>query len=88
MILPKLKIASNTFEMYYSLFIIIFLAYLFVFQPFTNKLTKLNAAFLLNVNNITNNPYYIHFTQNAFAENLSYYRLRPRQVVGSFVKKF
>ncbi len=49
---------------------------------------KLKTEILLSINNIFNNSHYITFTQNAFAENISYYRWRPRQVVFSFIKKF
>ncbi len=48
---------------------------------------KAKLDVLLNINNIFNNPYYITFTQNAFAELISYYRWRPRQAVVSFNKK-
>ncbi|MFN7117070.1 MAG: carboxypeptidase-like regulatory domain-containing protein [Saprospiraceae bacterium] len=55
---------------------------------YKHTLSKLKTDILLNINNISNNTHYITVTQNAFSENLSYYRLRPRQVVFSFVRKF
>lgn len=60
----------------------------FLAMEYKHTLPKLKVDLLLNINNITNNTHYITVTQNAFAENLSYYRLRPRQVVISFVRKF
>ncbi len=55
---------------------------------YKHALKKLNADILLNINNLTNNTHYITFTQNTFSEDFSYYRLRPRQIVFSFIKKF
>lgn len=43
---------------------------------------------VLRINNLTDNKDYISFTQNTFSETLSRYRLRPRQLVVSLIKRF
>lgn len=60
----------------------------FFTMEYKYTLKKLKADLLLNINNLTNNTHYINFMQNAFSEDLSSYRLRPRQMTFSFVKKF
>ncbi len=54
---------------------------------YKHALPKLRADIVLNINNITNNTHYTTFAQNTFSEDLSYYLLRPRQIIFSLTKK-
>lgn len=49
---------------------------------------NLQAELNLQFNNITNNPHFIDFTQQAFSTTISHFQLRPRQFILSFIKKF
>lgn len=51
-------------------------------------LLKQKIDIVLNINNLTDNKNYVTFSQSTFSESLSYFRLRPRQIVCSFSKKF
>lgn len=55
---------------------------------YKHQLKKQKIDIVLQLNNVTNNEDYLNFTQNTFSEFLSYYRLRPRQITASFIKKF
>ncbi len=55
---------------------------------YKHQLKKQKIDIVLQLNNVTNNEDYLNFTQNTFSEFLSYYRLRPRQIIASFIKKF
>ncbi|MDX1943560.1 MAG: hypothetical protein SFU99_23540, partial [Saprospiraceae bacterium] len=60
----------------------------FLSIEYKHTLKKLNVDIILNINNLTKNIYYINFTQNNFSESFSYYQLKPRQIILSFIKKF
>lgn len=55
---------------------------------YKHQLKKQKIDIVLQLNNLTNNKDYLNFTQNTFSDFLSYYRLRPRQITASFIKKF
>lgn len=49
---------------------------------------RLQADVKLQLNNLTNNIYFLDFSQQNFSTVFRYFQLRPRQVVFSFVKRF
>jgi len=52
------------------------------------SLEKWKFDLSVHMNNLTNNVNYVTFSQSAFSENLSYFGLRPRQVILRLIKRF
>lgn len=55
---------------------------------YKNQLTEWNLEYRVHINNLLNTPYFISFLQESFSEELSNFRLRPRQLIVNLAWKF
>ncbi len=55
---------------------------------YKNQLTALNLDYKVHINNIFRAPHFVSFIQEGFSEELSYFQLRPRQLILEVAWKF